>query len=71
MLTVSEANAVNELLRWFLGRPGATGEYCTPERAREAAALLADHAHRTIMCGLNGDAVRSAWAELTLEVPRP
>lgn len=61
-LTVTEANAVNVLLKWLFAQPDNVGEYKTGEQARDAAALLADHADKTLMAGLDGDAVRKLWA---------
>lgn len=61
-LTVTEAQAVNQLLAWFLaldtGRvdwPPTNGE------AREAAELLIGHAYRTLGAGLGVEQVRAAW----------
>jgi hypothetical protein len=62
-LTVSASEAVNALLRYF----GVTSRFAfenrevTPERAGDAAALLADLANNGLMAGLAGDDVRRCW----------
>lgn len=61
-LTVTEASAVNHLLRYVLGlhRPGFPA--VSTEQARQAAILLADHADRTLSAGLTGrDVEAAAW----------
>lgn len=59
-LTVTEASAVNTLIDYLLGNRNALGG---PDRldAREAAQLLADHAHKTLSAGVNAVDVQQAW----------
>lgn len=74
-LTVAEANAVHQLLGWMLGidtgrqtedlRGDLVDWPVTCGGARDAAELLADHAHQKLMTGPTGAAVRDAWAALT------
>lgn len=61
-LTVTQAHAVNEIATFLLGpaRLSGRGEV-TVDEAVEALALLADHAHRTLMAGRNGEDVRRDW----------
>jgi len=66
-MTNAEANAVNTLLTWALGRRrypdahlGVAGAP-TSERARDAAALLADKASRALAAGWTPERVRVVW----------
>jgi hypothetical protein len=54
-LTVTEANAVNTLLAWFVK------ENRSETDARAAATLLADHAYARIAAGLRGSDVTTSW----------
>ncbi|XBB66834.1 hypothetical protein ABFU82_22420 [Nocardioides sp. WV_118_6] len=59
-LTIGEASAVNLVLRELLGQRSAAA---TAHQVGAAAALLADHAHKTLSAGLRGDDVlASDWA---------
>jgi len=63
-LTVTEANAVNTLLTWALGRRPDDHDGLpapTTERARDAAELLADKANQALMAGWTPDRVRAVW----------
>lgn len=66
-LTVTEACAVHQVLRALVPASfGPTLDTVRPidERdTREALALLADKANRTLMCGPTADAVRSSWGQ--------
>jgi hypothetical protein len=62
-LTGTEAHAVNRLLDWVLGLPNALGEPVASDQAAAAAALLADHAYKTLSAGLTGDGVMSHWPD--------
>lgn len=65
-LTVTEAQAVNRLLGWFLGLDyGSVDWPPTIGEAREAAELLTEHARRTLGTGLTVDRVRDAWPATT------
>lgn len=61
-LTIGEASDVNVLLEHALNLSGPTG-VPSSEKAREAAARLADKASKTLLAGLDGDRVRAAWPE--------
>jgi hypothetical protein len=63
-LTVEEAKAVDAVLEFFLAppdepRPGH--ESPSSDRARAAAALLAEHANRRLMAGITRDDVQARW----------
>ena len=62
-MTIAEANAVNTLLTWALGRrPNDDGLPApTTERARDAAVLLAAAANKALMAGWTPDRVRAVW----------
>lgn len=58
--TIAEADAINTVLAELVGqrRPETT-----PERVTEAAAFLADRAHRQLGAGLRSTEIEaSAWA---------
>lgn len=64
-LTITSANDVNTLLRWFLG---IRDEYDSTvddnihfENAREAAVRLADQANKTLSAGVTGSQIRELW----------
>lgn len=62
-MNISEANELNALLSWILGTErGATHESTTDDEARDAAAFLADKAHRALSAGLNANRVKKAWS---------
>lgn len=66
-LTVTEASAVNTLLNWLL-RPGRLGIMRpTSLEAEDAAALLAEHANKTLLAGIMAADVRAAWPRLLEE----
>ena len=54
-MNVRESNDLNDVLHFLL-----TG-HIGSERAREAAARLADRSFDRLMCGLKGDEVREMW----------
>lgn len=62
-MTIEQANAVNKVLRHLLSsrpaRAGMSGE------AWDAAALLADKAHKVLMAGLTGDDVRAVRMQVS------
>jgi hypothetical protein len=62
-VTITEANAVNTLLRYVLGSPPGGDP-------QEAAAHLADKAHRALSAGLTGADVRAAWDLNNVEILR-
>jgi len=62
-MNVSEANAVNTLLRWHMGLAPAGGEVPTAEQARQAAARLAEGAHRKLAAGITAATVHDHWKE--------
>lgn len=65
-LTMTEAHAVNTLLQWLIGeRPDRLDMTSAPtsEDACDAAALLADHAHKTLMAGWTRQGVENLWPE--------
>lgn len=67
-MTIEQANAVNIVLRDLIARhqhedeSAASPEDLWPESQQliNAAALLADKAHKVLMAGLTGDQVREA-----------
>ena len=62
-LTITEASAVNVVLRHVLNVPNAAGEHDDPAKVVESAALLADHAYKALLAGMHGSTVHaSAWA---------
>lgn len=65
-LTEIEAQAVNAVLTWILGVRDDDRAEPTAWAAQEAAELLADRAHKTLGCGLDGDEVNTAWRDLLL-----
>lgn len=65
-LTVTEAQAVNDLLRFVAAAPDASNEKVDEGRALEAAKLLAAHAHKTLSAGLTGKDVSGViWPRFT------
>ncbi len=73
-MTSGEANAVNVLLAAFLALKHATesvgmrmeaqfpaGTVLTDAVLQDYAILLADHAHKTLLAGVNGEQVRKLW----------
>lgn len=62
-LNVGEANAVNTVIQALFGKPDAMGQPPNDERLRVALELLAQGAHKTIMCGINVDQVRELHEE--------
>ena len=67
-LTVTEASAVNDLLRWLGLHADSRFLHDSPEdiegRARAAASLLADHAHQRLMAGVQGADVEERWSSI-------
>lgn len=65
-MTITEANDANTLLQWVLGirQPSDVDvdDQELADAAEEAAARLADRAHRQLSAGLTGDAVHQGWA---------
>lgn len=51
-LSVTEASAVNTLLRWVMSEPGADGKAVSPDDAKLAARTLAGAANRKLMAGI-------------------
>jgi hypothetical protein len=71
-LTIGEAQAVNDLLRFALdGAPAADVDDVTYDRLRSAGILLADHAHKPLMAGLTGADVAASWPELDDDAAPP
>lgn len=58
MLTITEAHAVNIVLQAMTGIP--THHEITHDKILDAAGLLADHANKALMAGLDGVEVRAA-----------
>ena len=58
-LTIGEASAYNLLLDYFLGSQSGLPVYS--EDAKNAAVLLADHAHKSLSAGWTGDQVTERW----------
>jgi hypothetical protein len=53
-VTITEANAVNAVLRAAF-QPPVAGSTIDVMRVREAAELLAEHAHRALFAGFTSD----------------
>jgi hypothetical protein len=66
--TVTEANALNALLRYLLNYHVHPATDMIDASAREVAVALADRAHKTLMAGLDGVDVRELWKE---SAPQP
>jgi hypothetical protein len=63
-LTVTEANQLNTLLDYVLAtEAGLPVSIPCRGEARDAAAFLADHAHKTLLAGFTSDTVRRTWPE--------
>lgn len=61
-MNTTEANHVNQLLRWLLDLPGeVTGRLPDVEVAHAAARALADRANKALMTGISGADVDGAW----------
>lgn len=61
-MTISEANAVNVLLTYLLGkRRGYVLNDPSKAEVREAAELLAAKAYRVLSAGWTQDAATAAW----------
>lgn len=54
-VTVSEASAINTLIRFITGTCSAVGAVPDSDTALRAANLLAGSAHKRLMAGLRGD----------------
>lgn len=63
MLSVTEANDINTVLRHLLGLPGALGETVRREDAEIAATRLADQAYKRLRAGLSGREVAAAFVQ--------
>lgn len=64
-MNISEANAVNHLLRYVMDYHGRDDlSPATSGGAREAAILLAGKANKALHAGLTGDEVRLNWRDL-------
>ncbi|MDF5756599.1 hypothetical protein [Spongiactinospora sp. TRM90649] len=62
--TLREAEAVNRLIGYLIGRPVGWMPVPTFEEARQALVLLADAAHRKYGgSGFSGSAAQELWAE--------
>lgn len=70
-MNIGEANDLNTVLRYVLNLPDITRSVPADDKARDAAARLADKAHKGIMAGLTGDDVVAAWPELLLDNGEP
>jgi hypothetical protein len=70
-VSITEANAINVLLRYVLNMRDSGRDVPTHEQALDAAALLADKAHKPLMAGLDSNRVRAAWPDLLLDNERP
>jgi hypothetical protein len=70
-LTISEANAVNVLVRWLAQKQGPSGQEPCPDQAERAMGLLVDHANKTLMAGLSpADVpVLFRWIKQRIEQP--
>lgn len=64
-VTVTEAHAINTLLRHLLGTASAAGTVPTADQARDAAAVLARSAHRTLAAGITESDVTTGWLATT------
>ncbi len=63
-MTVTEANAVNVLLRWVTGKDSCGKPVVqTREQAIEAAQVLARGANRRLYAGWRPEQVPDAWPE--------
>jgi hypothetical protein len=60
-MNIRESNDLNAVLHFLLGDTASNGSTITSERAREAAARLADRAAKTLLAGLTGDQVTERW----------
>lgn len=59
MLTITEAQAVNDVLRLLLDQPARVQNI---GRGADAALLLAGHAHRALHAGIHTSDVSEQWA---------
>ncbi|TDB86467.1 hypothetical protein E1264_17875 [Actinomadura sp. KC216] len=63
-MTISEAQAVNTILRWITGqRGGEDGRPATGDRARTEAMWLASRAHAVLGAGLTATDVAENWPD--------
>lgn len=65
-MNITEANDLNTVLEYVLNLTSGAGAVPSSERAREAAARLADKAHKPLMAGLTSERVNAAWPDLEL-----
>lgn len=61
-MNVGESIAVNEVLNFFLGRPGPAGSI-TSEAAAAAAQRLAEASHKALSAGITPADVARLWLE--------
>lgn len=62
-MNITEANAVNTLLDHLLNLPDGTGTVPDDDKARTAAAVLADRANNALHAGVTGEDVQQSWPE--------
>lgn len=61
-LTVADANRINTVLRWLVGRPRTwVPSPGAMDDVRDAAVALAERSYRILSAGMRGDDVRRAW----------
>lgn len=60
-MNITEANTFNTLLDWVLDTPGPNGNPVTSDQARDAAATLAERAHRVLLAGATPEQVHANW----------
>ncbi|MGH3540777.1 MAG: hypothetical protein ACRDTO_00130 [Mycobacterium sp.] len=63
-MNISEANALNTVLRWVIGAPTVTGGPVPDDVACDQAVWLADRANRVLSAGLTGERVGALWPVL-------
>lgn len=61
-MNITEANDINTLLRWVTGMDSPLGPV-PDDLACEAAAALAQRAHKKLMAGMDADDVWQHWPE--------
>jgi hypothetical protein len=65
-MNITEATAVNNLLRWVTKIAREDSAPITDRQALSAAMLLADRAHKALVAGLAGGDVRDHWPMLSV-----
>src|SRR5690606_31452355 len=63
VLTVTEANAMNKLVRWILGEPHGLGpQQVTEDEALRAVEVLVASAYKRLMAGISPEEIRPKWS---------